>query len=106
LRFGHAETVIPLVAELGLDTMSTSLPFSQPYSYENSQWRGDLISPMAANIQWDTYRNDKGDLLVKMLHNEKETDFKPACNKAKISPDSHFYDYEKLKACYGHESAR
>ena len=32
-----------------------------------------------------------------MLHNEKETDFKPARNKARISPDSHFCKYEKLK---------
>jgi hypothetical protein len=35
-------------------------------------------------------------------NHECETDFKAACDGAKIAPDSHCYEYEALKACYGH----
>ena len=103
LRFAHAEHVIPFVGLLGLKDASTPLPKSVPYSYKNSTWRGEKIAPMATNVQWDVYANDKGGLIVKMLFVEKETDFKPECDSAKIKPDSKFYDYSKLRACYGYK---
>ena len=56
---------------------------------------------MAANMQWDVYRNGSR-LIVKMLYNERETDFQ-ACDGAKIAPGSHFYDYAGLKQCYGYQ---
>lgn len=40
-----------------------------------------------------------------MLYLEKETDFKSDCDSARFAAGSHFYDYEKLKACYGHVPA-
>jgi hypothetical protein len=100
LRFAHAEIVIPMAAILGLRGMSEQLPRATAYSYENSPWRGAAVAPMAANIQWDSYTNGAR-LLVRMLYNEKETDFKPACDHAKIAPRSHFYDYAQLRSCYG-----
>jgi hypothetical protein len=58
---------------------------------------------MATNVQWDVARDAAGGgLLVKMLRNEMEVDFKVACAGARFAPQSHFYDYGKLKACYGH----
>ena len=42
-----------------------------------------------------------GKLLVKMLYNEKETDFKAACDGAKKAGTAHYYDYAALKSCYG-----
>ena len=50
------------------------------------------------------YSNGNGTLLVKMLYNEKETDFKTGCDGAKYAPGSHYYDYSKLKDCYNHVS--
>jgi hypothetical protein len=36
-----------------------------------------------------------------MLYNEAETDFKPACDDARVRPGSHYYDVARLRACYG-----
>ncbi|MYM36073.1 histidine-type phosphatase [Duganella sp. FT94W] len=97
LRFAHAEIVMPLASALGL---GKQLPRATTYSYQNSSWRGEQIAPMAANIQWDLYQNAAGRTLVRMLYNERETAFKPACDHARIAAASHFYDYRQLKACY------
>jgi hypothetical protein len=100
LRFAHAEIVIPLASALGLSGMSEQLPANQLYSYDNSAWRGAAVAPMAANIQWDIYKNAAGRTLVRMLYNEKETDFKAGCDDAKISSNSHYYDLRRLENCY------
>ncbi|WP_432379417.1 histidine-type phosphatase [Duganella sp. P38] len=97
LRFAHAEIVMPLANALGL---GRQLPRATTYSYQNSSWRGEQVAPMAANIQWDLYQNAAGRTLVRMLYNERETAFQPACDHARITPTSHFYDYAQLKACY------
>lgn len=80
--------------------MMQTLPLRQTYNYTNSAWRGELVSPMAANLQWDIYQNAQGATLVKMLYNEKETLFKPACDYARYRTNSFYYDYLKLKQCY------
>ncbi|MBS1187878.1 MAG: histidine acid phosphatase [Burkholderiaceae bacterium] len=100
LRFAHAETIIPFAAIMGVPGAATPVARAQTYSYDNNSWRGDTVSPMAANMQWDVYRNASGKVLVKMLYNEKETDFKPACDSARYASGSRFYDFQKLKACY------
>lgn len=97
LRFAHAEIVIPMASLLGL---GQQLPRATTYSYQNSIWRGEQIAPMAANIQWDLYQDASGGTLIRMLYNERETAFKPACDRARLTPHSHFYDYKQLKACY------
>jgi hypothetical protein len=99
LRFAHAETVIPLAALLQIPGMAETLPAESLYTYENSAWRGADVAPMAANIQWDLYRNDTGSVVLRMLYNERETDFKPACDAARLRPGSHFYVYAKLRPC-------
>ena len=106
LRFTHAEMIIPLASAMGLQQALAPLPASLSYSDENNPWRGQSISPLAANMQWDVYRNDTGQLIVRLLYNEKETDFQAACDGARIAPGSVFYDYAKLKTCYGHMAAR
>lgn len=55
---------------------------------------------MAANLQWDTYMHEDGTVLVKMLYNEREVYFKAACKQARIAPDSCFYLFSELQACY------
>jgi hypothetical protein len=105
LRFGHAETTMPLATLIGLKDLIAPLLPSQAYAYETNPWRGALLTPMAANMQWDVYRNADGEILVKMLYNEMEREFKPACDAARLRADSRFYRYEALKACYGHVAA-
>jgi hypothetical protein len=100
LRFSHAEIVVPMASILGLPGMSAQLRSAVTFDYDNNPWRGEAVAPMAANIQWDLYRNANGRTVVRMLYNEKETDFKPACDTAKISPSSRFYDYVRLRNCY------
>ena len=68
---------------------------------ENNEWRGGWVSPYTANIQWDVYRNDDQQVLVKMLYNEKEVAFKAGCEP--IAAGSHFYDFAELKRCYAIE---
>ncbi|MBR8059563.1 histidine-type phosphatase [Burkholderia dolosa] len=101
LRFTHAEIVIPFASIMNLKNVFVPTPQAQTYTYANNPWRGDQVSPMAANMQWDVYRNGSR-LIVKMLYNERETDFQAACDGAKIAPGSHFYDYAALKQCYGY----
>ncbi|MEI9940883.1 MAG: histidine-type phosphatase [Pseudomonadota bacterium] len=102
LRFTHAEIIVPFASLLGLKGVFSPVPKADTYTYETNPWRGELVSPMAANIQWDVVRNAAGAVLVKMLYNERETDFKAACDGARHEAGSHFYDFDKLAACYGH----
>ena len=104
LRFAHAEIVIPFASKMGLKNVLQQQPLATLYSYANNPWRGDYVAPMAANMQWDVVKNSSGTVLVKMLYNEKETDFKAACDNARFATGSHYYDYAKLKTCYGHTS--
>lgn len=99
LRFAHAETIIPFAALLQIPGMSEPQPSASLYSYANSPWRGAMVAPMAANIQWDMYRNEAGAVVLRMLYNERETDFKAACDGARIAPRSHFYGYAALRKC-------
>ncbi|GAB7534063.1 histidine-type phosphatase [Burkholderia sp. 3C] len=101
LRFTHAEEIIPFASVMNLKNVFVPVPAAQTYTYDNNPWRGDQVSPMAANVQWDVYRNGAS-LAVRMLYNERETDFQAACDGAKLAPTSHFYDYAKLKTCYGY----
>lgn len=99
LRFAHAETLIPLAALMQLEGSRQSAQTGVLMSQANNEWRGGWVSPYAANIQWDVYRNDAGRVLVKMLYNEKELAFKAGCSP--IAVGSFFYDFGELKRCYG-----
>ena len=101
LRFTHAEEIIPFATMLGLQVAATSTPNATNYTYDNNTWRGSNFGS-GANVQWDVYNNASGTLLVRMLYNEQETDFKPGCDSARYASGSHFYNYNALKACYNH----
>jgi hypothetical protein len=69
LCFGHDVTLMPLIAHVGIKGMHEKLSFDQA----NGKWgAADFIS-MGSNIQFIFYRNRLGDVLVKILYNEKET---------------------------------
>ena len=96
-RFGHAETIIPLAALLKLPGSEKGTPADELYSWENSDWRGDKVAPMGANIQWDAFQNEHGDTLVRMLYNEKEIAFHDGCEP--IAEESTFYTIDELSEC-------
>jgi len=52
------------------------------------------------------FRDTVGTLLVRMLHNEAEIDFRPACDGARYASASHYYRYDLLIACYHHIPSR
>lgn len=101
LRFAHAETLIPFVTLLQIPNYSDrTSPPDETYTHENNPWRGDLIAPMAANLQWEVYQHadEPERMLVRMLYNEMEVRFKETCQS--IVPNSFFYDYQELKRAY------
>jgi hypothetical protein len=102
LRFTHAEIMMPFAVRMGLKGVAQSVPKAGNFSYDSNAWRGEYVSPMAANMQWDVFADAGGKLLVRMLYNEKETDFKSDCDSAKAAGTAHYYDYTALKSCYGH----
>lgn len=101
LRFAHAETLIPFATLLQIPGYSNQCSqLTNLYSYENNPWRGDLIAPMGANIQWEIYEHEHNpkQILIRMLYNEVEARFKHDCQS--ISSDSFFYDYQEIKRAY------
>lgn len=109
LRFTHAEEIMPLAVLLGLPGSTEPADLDEPYAYTNNAWRGALVAPMAANVQWDLYAGPRHGgkkaeaggtrYLVRMLYNEKETAFKASCEP--IARGSHFYDLDELRRCFG-----
>ncbi|MER6258354.1 histidine-type phosphatase [Streptomyces sp900105245] len=98
LRFTHAEELIPLAALMGLPGSTQPAAPGEPYTYADNPWRGASVAPLGGNIQWDVFQ--KGDrYLVRMLYNERETAFKPACRP--VGKGSAFYDLDELERCFG-----
>lgn len=101
-RFAHAETIIPFAALLKLP--GSQQQASELYTYENNPWRGESVTPMAANVQWDVVVRDGTDVsgqpyqpLVRMLYNEKEIGFNDSCTP--IADGSTWYKESELKSC-------
>jgi hypothetical protein len=97
LRFTHAEEIFPLATLLGLPGSTRQLPAGTEFSYANDPFRGADVAPMAANIQWDVFR-DGSTYLVRMLYNEKPTAFKDGCTP--VTPGSTYYNLTELEHCY------
>ena len=99
VRFSHAQALMPLAAWLGIEGAAEGAEPGVLYTYENSAWRSELVSPMAANVQWDVVRNAEGVVLVRMLHQEGEVAFAAACRP--WQEGSFFYEFDELRRCYG-----
>lgn len=70
LRFGHDANLMTLLNLMRFEGCSTTAPSPDRIA---EVWRNYRISPMAANIQLIFYRRKGSDeVLVKMLHNERE----------------------------------
>lgn len=71
LRFSHDYAILPLLSLIGTKGMDVRCTQRDADKY----WCAGEMIPMATNLQMVFYVNpDKEDVLVKLLHNEQETD--------------------------------
>lgn len=93
LRFGHDGNVVPLTALMHLKDCDAVIERPENFYKGWCDWK---VSPMAANIQLVFFRNpaQPGKVLVKILHNERETEI-PV--KTSIWP---YYDWSDVKAYF------
>ena len=70
LRFGHDTSILPLFALMRVDDPEGRIfPYREAHLHD---WFAFFQVPMATNCQMVFYRNDKGEVLTKVLYNEKE----------------------------------
>lgn len=89
LSFGHDVTLMPLISHIGIRGMHEKLSFEEV----NGRWDSADFICMGSNIQMIFYKNKAGDILVKLLYNEKETDI-PALR----SFVGNYYRWDDLRA--------
>lgn len=93
LRFAHDGNLIPLAATLHLKDCDLVEADPENFYKAFSDWK---VAPMAGNIQIVFFRNKKkpSDILVKFLHNERET-------SVPVHTDNYpYYRWEDVKAYY------
>lgn len=71
LRFGHDSAIIPLLAIMHAEGCDGRISFAEIERLPEV-WCDSRITPMSANAQFVFYRNKKGDVLVRLLLNEKD----------------------------------
>ena len=82
LRFGHDSNLYRLMTLMGINLRG------EDYNYM------DEILPMAANLQMIFYRNQQGDVVVQLLHNEKSIGFKSWQElKTQVNDRIHYYEH-------------
>ncbi|MBQ9878407.1 MAG: hypothetical protein IJM29_05825 [Bacteroidales bacterium] len=93
LRFGHDTSILPLFALMGVDDLQhRHFPYREAH---NNGWYAFFQVPMATNCQMIFYQNKKGEVLTKVLYNEKEITFQG------IQPVSGpYYKWDDLKAYF------
>lgn len=89
LRFGHDTCLYHLLSLIGFFNGVSNLM--------------DEILPMGANLQIIFYRNAKGHVIVKFLHNEKEVKYNEIlCFENKPAFEPPYYDWEYIKQRCAH----
>ena len=87
-RFGHDTGLLPLVATMGINGMHEKWSAFDAHNH----WSSSEFIPMASSLQMVFFKNKKGDILVKLLYNEKETSI-PALKPA----SGPYYTWASLK---------
>ncbi len=90
LRFGHDTGIGPLLSLLKVEGYDRILSLAND---DLEYWPGYRYLPMGSNLQMIFYRNEAGDVLVKLLRNENETII-PALKPFK----GPYYKWSDLKA--------
>ncbi len=99
LNFGHAETIAPFAALLGIRGASEAISAYNIVDY-NKTWKCEEIIPLSANIQWVVYHNESShDYIVKFLLNEKEV----RINQLNDCGTPFYYKWNDLRDYYLHK---
>ena len=69
LRFGHDGNIVPLTARMGLENCASDVTDPEKLA---ASWTDFKVSPMAANLQIVFFRNSAGDVIAKLMLNERE----------------------------------
>lgn len=93
LRFGHDTAILPLFALLGVDDLQ-GRRFKVADAHKNG-WYAFQQIPMATNCQMIFYKDKKGEVIAKILYNEKEISL-PGL-KSDIAP---YYKWDELRAYF------
>lgn len=111
-RFAHAETIVPFSALIAAPGSTQHAPdvadpqsMDDVYTYDDNEWRGESVTPMSANIQWDAAVREGIDPatgaaytpVVRMLLNEVEVPFNASCTP--VAEGSNWYKESELKRC-------
>jgi len=89
LRFGHAETILPFIARLGLFKDNFSLHWDADRKLLDSRlWRTSHISTFSSNVAFILYECDE-DFKVELLLNEGQITFEK-CNNLTFCPYEQF----------------
>lgn len=89
LRFGHDGNIIPLTALLNIEGCYADV--TDPYRLADN-YSDFKISPMAANLQIIFYKNSRGDIIAKLLLNEREVSIPVETD---IAPYYHWTDLRR-----------
>ena len=91
LRFGHDSAVIPLLAILHAEGCDGRVSFAEIERLPEV-WCDSRITSMAVNVQFIFYRNKKGEVLVRLLHSERDI-------RIPVKSDCYpFYKWEDAKS--------
>lgn len=88
LRFGHDVGLLPLVGTIGIAGMEERWKSMDAHNH----WFDFQMIPMASNLQMIFFRNKKGEVLVKLVYNDKET-----CIPAVKTYDGVFHRWDDLR---------
>lgn len=97
VRFTHAQALMPIAAWLEFPDAHQGADPAVPFSYENNLWRAARVAPMASNVQWDVFQNGDGEVLVRVLWNERIAPLGRGCE----AYFEGFYRLEELNRCLG-----
>lgn len=93
LRFGHDGNVVPLTSLMHLEGCDARIEKADDFYKGWCDWK---VTPMAANVQLIFFRNPRqpGKVLVKILHNERET-------RIPVGTDMWpYYDWQDVRAYF------
>ncbi len=88
LRFGHDTGLLPLVGTIGIAGMEKRWKSAEVHN----RWFDFRMMSMGSNLQMIFFRNREGDILVKLVYNERETTI-PAVKTA----EGPFYRWSDLR---------
>lgn len=100
LRFGHAETLLPLLALLGLFKDDVDLYAGNQHVHADRKFRTSVISPFSANVFFVLHRCDE--------HTEKDLPLSKHMVQVTVNEvpvkipgwEDEFCSYETFRKCY------